>query len=413
MQAAWRFYANPRIKLPQLARPLLDCARDAIADGVCERYALVVLDWCPLHFNGQDTRVDRVTLAHRQDWGYDLLSALLLSDRDGAPVAPLGLEVRAADGLHSTRAPQVLEPFSRLDGLTPLITQAAQDLAEAQKPLSTRTPLTPVYVIDAEGDSVAHYRRWHQDGHLFLARADAARKVLHEGDQRTLSDVAQEMKRAAKLKSVGTVRFKGNQRAWQFVGQTQVVLHRPARTHRIVDGKARHRNIPGPLLPLRLIVSELRDDGGKVLARWLLLSNCPWSVAAATLAQWYYWRWRIESFHKLLKQAGQHVEQWQQETAATLSGRLVVAAMAAVVVWKLARDPTPPAHDLRQLLVRLSGRQIKRTRNARDFTEPALMAGLGILLPMLFVLQRYDLQEIRRMTRSALPGLLPDDCDTS
>ena len=120
VQAAWRFYANPHVRLPQLAGPLLACAGEAIAtEGACQRHALVVLDWCPLHFNGQTARRDRLTLAHRQDWGYDLLGALLLSDRDGAPIAPLCLEVRAADGVHSTRAWQVLEPRSRLDGLTP------------------------------------------------------------------------------------------------------------------------------------------------------------------------------------------------------------------------------------------------------------------------------------------------------
>jgi hypothetical protein len=87
--------------------------------------------------------------------------------------------------------------------------------------------------------------------------------------------------------------------------------------------------------------------------------------------------------------------------------------MAAVVVWQLARDSSPTAHDLRQLLVELSGRQMKRTRGARDFTEPALMAGLGVLIPMLFVLQQYDVDQIRRMAQAALPTLFPNGSDTS
>jgi hypothetical protein len=52
---------------------------------------------------------------------------------------------------------------------------------------------------------------------------------------------------------------------------------------------------------------------------------------------WYYWRWRIECYHKLLKSAGQRVEQWQQESAAAVARRLAVSAMSAVVVWHLAR----------------------------------------------------------------------------
>jgi hypothetical protein len=79
-------------------------------------------------------------------------------------------------------------------------------------------------------------------------------------------------------------------------------------------GKLVRKCISGPPLSLRLIVSEVRDDQGKVLARWLLLTNLPASVDTQTIALWYYWRWRIESYHKLLKGAGQQIEQWQQET---------------------------------------------------------------------------------------------------
>ena len=55
------------------------------------------------------------------------------------------------------------------------------------------------------------------------------------------------------------------------------------------------------------------------------------------MALWYYWRWRIESYFKLLKSAGQQVEAWQQGTAEAIAKRLVVASMACVVVWRLAR----------------------------------------------------------------------------
>jgi hypothetical protein len=398
-QAAWRFYANPNVGMPELAGPVVACARAAVSGGVaCDEFALVVLDWSPLHFGGHASKPDRVPLAHEKDLGYDLLTALALSDRDGSPLAPLALELRGADGVHTTRAERPLEPASRLDGLTPLI-----DHVES---LNLGRPA--VFLIDREADSVGHLRAWHAAGRRFVVRADDAPRVLHEGAERKLGKVAGGLSRAT-FADAGEVAFKGNP-ARQFVAETPVVLERPARTHRVdrKTGKARHRNVRGEPLPLRLVVSEVRDvASGEVLARWLLLTNVPASEAdAATVARWYYWRWRIESYHKLLKGAGQQVEQWQQESAAALARRLLVAAMACVVVWRLARDDRPQAAAMREVLVRLSGRQMRRGKATRGFTEPALLAGLGVLLPMLELLEHHDVADLRAMAEAALPGLL-------
>ena len=74
----------------------------------------------------------------------------------------------------------------------------------------------------------------------------------------------------------------------------------------------------------------MRDSTGKVLARWLLLSNLPASVSPFRMAQWYYWRWKIESYHKLLKQAGHFIEQWQQESAPALAKQSPALCAAAL-----------------------------------------------------------------------------------
>lgn len=408
VQAAWRFYANGSVTLPQLAGPLLDCAR-AAAGACCDRHVLVVLDWSPLHYGSHGSKADRVVLAHRRDLGYDLLTALAVSDRDGSPLAPLCLELRAADGVHTTRAERPLPARSRLDRLGPVMAHAAGLLAGTGK--------APVFVIDREADSVAHYRRWDRAGRRFVVRADGDRKVLHEGAERRLSRVPALLRRRAAFAEARAVQFKGRP-ARQFVAETEVVLRRPARTRRVDrrTGRPRHHNIAGRPLPLRLLVSEVRDEKtGKVLATWLLLTNLPaqgeGSVAAATAALWYYWRWRIESYHKLLKGAGQQAEAWQQESAAALARRLAVASMAAVVVWRLARDDRPEAAELRTVLVRLSGRQMKRVKGQGvvAFTEPALMAGLGVLLPMLEMLRQADPRDLRRLVEAALPGLLRRD----
>jgi hypothetical protein len=397
-QAAWRFYAHPEVTLPQLAGPLLEAARVGVAQA-CDRYALVVLDWSNLHYPLHTAKTDRVELSGPYDLGYELLTALVVSDRAGRPLAPVSLDLRAAAGVYTTRQAAVAQPVSSLDGLQPVMAQVAA--------LGLGRPL--VYVIDREADSVGHYRDWAAAGHTFLVRADDTRQVRQDGRETNLLTLAQGMARQGHLRPTREVRCHG-EKAWQFVGETWVVLTRPARTHRVTgrgkQRKARHVNIPGPALPLRLIVSEVRDQTGRVLARWLLLSNVPAEVPAATLALWYYWRWEIESYHKLLKGAGLQVEAWLQHDAAAVSKRLTVAAMAAVVVWHLARDPRPEATPMRDALVRLSGRQIKRGKNRPTFTEPALLAGLGILLPMLCLLETYPLEDLRRLARATLPDFL-------
>ena len=99
---------------------------------------------------------------------------------------------------------------------------------------------------------------------------------------------------------------------------------------------------------------------------------------------WYYWRWRIESLFKLLKSAGQQVEHWKQPSGEAIAKRLVVAAMACALVWRLERQPSPAAVTLRALLVQLSGRQMKW---GQESTAPALLAGLWVLLAMVEALE--------------------------
>lgn len=393
VQAAWRFYMNPRISLPQLAQPLICCARQA-AIASCKDWLLNVLDWSLLHYNGHPSKTDRVSLGCKKDLGYDLLTALTLSDGDGSPLAPVCLELRWAQGVHSTR--NTHPAGSRLDDLA--------EVVEHVEGLNLGRPL--VHILDREADSVALYRQWQLKNRYFLVRADDNRQVLHENRPCRLGDLARQLRQEGRLVEVRQVAYK-QQVAWQWLAHTQVVLHRPACQHRVLGGTSRHVMASGPAITLRLVVSEIRNAKGELLARWLLLSNLPESVDMATIALWYYWRWRIESYHKLLKSAGHQVEHWQQETGEAVARRLAVAAMSAVVVWHLARDQRPEAQELREVLVRLSGRQMKRSRNARGFTEPALLAGLGVLVTLLAAAEHYDLSTLQALAGVALPDILP------
>jgi hypothetical protein len=159
--------------------------------------------------------------------------------------------------------------------------------------------------------------------------------------------------------------------------------------------------VPGPPLTLRLVVSRVCDASGRTLAVWYLLTNLLAAVDPATVALWYYWRWRIESLFQLLKSAGHQVEHWQQHSGAALAKRLLVAAMACTLVWRLAREPSSAAAALRALLMRLSGRQVKY---GHRHTAPALLAGLWILLAALEALEQHSVEELRQFKNTLLGG---------
>ena len=388
-QAAWRFFHNERVTLPRLARPLLVAARDGVAKQ-CDAFVLVVHDWSQLHYNDHASKTDRVALSQSRDLGYELQTVLLVGDRDGDPLGPASLSLRAADGVHCSRQATVRPPLSQLDELAP-----AMEFVEKQK-----FAKPAVHIIDAEADSVGHYRAWSQrPGRYFLVRSDAERVVEHEGQKRSFSTILRGLQDERAFRQTRQVLYHGTP-AQQAVAEVQVVLTQPARPQRR-DGRPR-RSIPGPPLPLRLMISEVRDASGKVLAVWFLLTNLPSMVDAETIALWYYWRWRIESYFKWMKSAGQELEHWQQEAAEAIVRRLLVASMACVVVWQLMRNNTPEAAEVQQLLVRLSGRQMKRTK---PFTAPALLAGLWVLLNVLYVLECYQLQDLHRIANVLFPRL--------
>jgi hypothetical protein len=389
--AAWRFYQNPRASFTRLAQPLLDAARDSAATR-CRGFSLVPVDWSKLDYKAHPSKADRTQIGNSDEIGYKLLSALLLSDRDGQPLAPLCAQIETAEGLLS----------SRLDRPRPA-GSAVDDLAAVMGFVCGLGLPRPVFVIDAQADSVDHYRRWHRRGWLFLVRADGERRArLGDGGGEELlhSAIAQSLHQRGAFRRAREVRCEGKQ-VGQYVAEQSVVLDRPACWDRKVAGRRVQRKIKGKALPLRLVVTELRDEDGEVLERWYLLTNAPAEVAAATVALWYYWRWKVESFFKLLKGSGQQLEHWQQESGRFILKRLLIASMACVLAWRLAHSQAPQAEEARETVMRLSGRQVAY---GKAYTLAGLLAGLWVLLAMAAVLEEMPASRLRDLARFVLGG---------
>jgi len=386
-QAAWRFYHNPNINPQLLGQPLRDAAAQLVPTH-CGDWVLAVHDWSDLDFRSHASKKDRMVLGQKEEIGYELHSCLLVSDLTGDPLAPAYQALKSSQGLNSSRHVRTHpwpDEHSNLDAVTGTMAYVRR--------LKLGRPA--IHIIDAEADSVFHLRAWHKAGHSFIVRGKHAgeRLVQHQGKVRKLNQVLEHLRRTQALTLSRSVLYHGRP-AQQFVAETPIVLHRPARQQR-QNGK--QREIKGKPLPLRLVVSEVRDSQGQVLAVWLLLTNVSPKVEAADIALWYYWRWRIECYFKLLKAAGQQVEHWQQETAEALFRRLLVASMACVLTWQVAVQPGAAGETLRSLLVRLSGRVLKR---GQKWTLPALLAGTWVLFACLRVLEQYSEADLRKMAQS-------------
>jgi hypothetical protein len=356
-QAAWRFYNNDRVELPELIVPLRDCARDAVATSKAP-FVLVGHDWCKLSYPGHEFREDLAELSNDTDFGYELTMSLAISAEHGAPLAPVEMHMKTKDAILSTR-----ESNARTHPPVP-------NLANDASGRTWNFSLPIVHVIDRGGFPRGH-REWHADGHKILSRGQSQGAVGRPAGQ--ISEI-REILQQGLYQDVGPALYHGRKARLQ-VAETSVTLHRPGR--KTINGKK--VNVPGPLLTLRLILTRVVDQNGNLLAEWFLLSNVPTEWAnAALLARCYYWRWRIETYFKLMKSHGFQLEDWLQETGEAIARRLLVASMAAVTVWHLMADESPAATEFKTILIRLSGRQMKRTR---PFTPPRCWLDYGVCCP--------------------------------
>jgi Transposase DDE domain len=382
-QKLWRFCIDPRVKESALIEPMHTMVRQEVASrpGVL----LAIHDWSTLSFGTHPSKTDRKILTHAKDVGYDLATVLTVRGDDGATIAPVLVSLTTDDGVLSTRDDVPSEDRCHIDQVLGAM-QYVRDLDFA-------APV--VHVIDREADSVNHWRQWDADGHRAVVRADQ-RVVLHKDRETSLDAVAQQLRQEDAFTDAGKATYHGR-KARLFVAETAVVLHRPAR-RKEGDKKV---DIPGPPLPLRLVVTEVRDTEGRVLARWLLLSNVPPDLAdAATIATWYYFRWRIESLHKLLKSSGWQLEEWLQRDGEKLMIKLLLALGAVTSIWALERREDAPSLGFQQLLMRLSGRQTKRSR---PITTSGLLAGLWVLQSALGPLASHRVEQLNTMLENHLP----------
>lgn len=388
-QAMWRFLDNQRVTLQKLIEPLRQLGRDGCVRSASP-FVLLAHDFCKLGYGTQSKRKkDLLQLTHQDDIGYDLTTSLLIEADHGITLAPMQTHVRTADAVHSTGEHPPEGDQHHLDHLEPTMDEVAQ----------WELPRRVVHVIDREADSLGRLRRWHAKGHLFLVRCDD-RRVKCQGESVSLSELNERFDRDCQYADAGKARFEGKKVSRQ-VAEATVTLDRPHRE--VIDGKK--RRVTGQPIEVRAVFVRLVDAEGWIVAQWMLLTNVPAEeAAAAEIGKWYYFRWRIESFFKLLKSHGHELEYWQQESGRAIAKRLLIAAMACVVVKQLEACPGESSAKFRRYLIQLSGRRMK---HKVEFTAPALLAGYYVHLAMTQYLSENDMtiDDLKTLEKMALKEL--------
>ena len=382
-QAVWRFLNNDKISFSQLNQPIEHLACEQIKASP-HQYALIVHDWSQLQYVKHHHKIQRLQRTHQYDSGYELQSSLLVDAASGLPIAPLAQTLSDALGCYSTFSQHSAGRKSHLDSLTEQIKVIEQYPIEK----------TCVHIIDREGDSIAHLREMSSQGFKWLIRAKEGHRIEHQGKTCKVAEAAERVE----TQQVQPIAYKGNQHMLH-VGETAIRITRAAKPKRKDDSGQRVAPQQGSAIEARLIVAVVKDDQDKTVARWSLISNVPSEITTVEMTTWYYWRWTIECYFKLLKQAGHDIEAWLQTRPEAILRRLLISCMACVLTWRIQRSEDEHHQKIRVFLTRLSGRQQKRGRLE---SAPALLAGLSILLNTLQLLSEYSIDELNEIATMAL-----------
>lgn len=384
-QAMWRFLHNDSVAIQTLIEPLKQAARDGCSSSKSQ-FVLIMHDWSKLDFKTHKSKRDKVQLTHKNDVGYDLTASLAVDASSGTPIAPIAMQLRTNKRLINTMRKRSKLIAKHLDQIEPVMAEVADMKLER----------TPVHIIDREADSLGHFRQWAPKGHLMLIRCDD-RRVKWNGESVLLSEIKGELDSEHLFQDAGEA-LKDGKRVKRQVAEVAVVLDRIHKTR--VGGIQKDRT--GARLAMRAVFVRLLDHENYILAEWMLLTNVAGDLAdSSTVGLWYYHRWKIESFFKLIKSAGQQIECWQQSDGMAIMRRLLVGSMACVYVWRLLADDSEEATQKREHLMKLSGRQTKRGVRA---TASGLLAGWYALLSVMSLLESgTTVEQLRKYAQTHAP----------
>lgn len=386
-QGAWRFYNNENVDIESLSEPIITTGLQEI-EKHCSEYILVAYDWSHLDYRGHTAKKEciltkRSVNGDKKSKGYDFQSALVISDTTGEPITPLMQNLKTDMRVYSTYNNEIDINLTHLEELTQRSRYVHTHFAPSKK---------IVDIVDREADSVGLFREYKNDeNRFFIIRAKDQQKVEHNKSTLSQKELA---KALAPGKFVKNILYK-KKRVDIYVNETVVSISRDSHKKVINDDLTiSYKKVKGEPFQARFIVEKLLDENQEVVATWILISNLQEDVSSKTIALWYYYRWNIESYFKLLKTSGFNLEQWQQRDPLALFKRLLIVSYACVLVWKIANSNHENSKKIRDFLVKLSGRLVEKKIK---FTSSALLTGLWNFFSAMDILELYDFEELLKM----------------
>jgi len=325
----WRQAGDPQVAQQAVLDAVSAHARGEVA-GACGSHVLAVYGRVGLRVSeGGDA--------------YACHSSLLLSDRNGAPLAAPNqwLSTVATRGMSEARRRAQARQVQWLDAQAP------------GKPMVHLLSALPALDV---------LQQWQAQGLRWLARGAATTGVIDAA-----SGVSSALARVA---------FD--------YGEAQAVTWRgkPA-LRRLAHAEVLLRAGPeaAALQPLRCVAVRLMDPRShRIVAQHYLLSNTGGEVEARQLAQWHAWAADAEGCLRLLRQGVQLAGGLGEPGDAAMVKRLLVAGQAGTTVWRLMQASGEWADRARALLGQLTGRT---TRGTRPVSGNALYLGVSKLFLLL------------------------------
>lgn len=393
--ALYRFLDNDHLTLEQLRQLRRTVVLETIPQ---EEELLNVHDISLLDYTRHNAKTDRRVIGDGGGRGYEYVSNIALSGRDGRFLGVLHDCLVGAQGPDDRDAMPYDDPL--FQDLPDPVRQGLPENHRHQLSAHVRG-LAPeladrrvVHVTDREFDDTFDLLAIQEAGQDFVARLTGNRSVMtpkakwipkaaqcrpaagHPLPEGWVCVALDKLARAVPLtpyKSVGldekgrvvTPGQKPARQAELFIGSCRVRLYRWAKRGGC------YVKPPRPLEANLVVVRELAPPPGEKPLCWLLLTSLPTATPEQLrhVAQIYEWRWGTETYYRLLK-SGYRIEESRLEEADKVGRLLVLVTLGAMVLMqlKVALNLGPTGY--------LSAQEYARLKRAREEPgNPALPLG--------------------------------------